>query len=208
MRSSGGSMRSSQRSARRYSQRACDSLHGAGHEGQAARDGLEIDIVLEQDAGDVLELAGVLSQHRVFELHDIDALRDRSGDGSAMPNPGCEIREPREARSTQQLRRSHGPDHIFGGRANAIQLFVRGALVGKIEEHNQVQFAQARQLMHRLIHEHAAAMDGRANGVRCNEQHAQGRPRRVKRAEGVAEMAAQRPAQSFGVGNRRKPERA
>ena len=44
----------------------------AGHVRQTARDRLEVDVVLEQDAGDASKLARVLPHHRVFELQHVD----------------------------------------------------------------------------------------------------------------------------------------
>ncbi len=125
--------------------------------------------MLEQDAGDAAELARVLSQHRVFELHHIDALRENL----AMDQP----RQVRDAKFTNrvrfdgahQLRHTQRPNHIVSGCANAVELCMRCELAGRVEEHHQVEFAPSRQFLNRLVHEHAAAMDGRANRIGCNE---------------------------------------
>ena len=56
--------------------------------GKPPRDGLEINVVLEQNARDAAELSGVLAQHRVFELQHVDPLQCKSGDESARPDRG------------------------------------------------------------------------------------------------------------------------
>ena len=88
-----------------------------------------------------------------------------------------------------------------------IQLRVRlpFALVDRADD--QVQFAQPRQFAHGLVHEHAAAVDRRADRIGRDEQNAQRvRARARSGSEGVAKMAAQRPAERFAC--RRSPASA
>ena len=129
--------------------------------------------MLEQNAGDVLELARVLSQHRVFELHHIDALRENL----PMDQPR-QIRDAKFANRVRfdgahQLRHAQRPNHKVSGCANAVEFCMRGDLARRVEEHHQVEFAPSRQFLNCLVHEHAAAMNGWANRIRRNKQHAQ-----------------------------------
>ena len=46
----------------------------AASSGETAADGLEVDVVLEQQASDAVKIPMVLAERGVFELHNVDAL--------------------------------------------------------------------------------------------------------------------------------------
>ena len=54
---------------------------------------------------------------------------------------------------------------------------LRGSLRRVVQHGDHVHRRELRQFAQRLIHEHAAAMHRRADGIRRNEQHAQSRDR-------------------------------
>ena len=148
-----------------------EALEDARHKRQAPRDGLEVDVVLKQDARDSAKLAGVLTEHGVFQLQHVNSTQEKL----AMDQP-AQVRIS-EFPHRMGLQRADGflpsfhANNVFRRGAEAIELRVGGTLLLKVEQHDQMQFAQAREFAHRLIHEYTAPVDGRTNGIGRNEQN-------------------------------------
>ncbi len=178
--------------------------------GQSAGDGLEVNIVFEENAGDTSKLSRVLAHHQVFKLQNVDA----ASIDLAMDEP-CEIGVAKlEHRvwcdRADVFLAGLEADHVLDRGANAIQFFVRIVLMRIVQHDDHVKLAQSRELANGLIHEHAASVHRRADRVRRDEQHAQRSavPRDgIHLRERVAEMAAQGTAEGFRVGNRGKCSR-
>ncbi len=108
----------------------------AAHERQRAGDRLEIDVVLEQRAGEAIKAPGVLAERRVFELDHVDAAeQDFAADDPldfgrmefvhGVRSDGGEVRI--------EIVAAHDE---FGAVAERTQFFVGGEFVGIIEHHD------------------------------------------------------------------------
>src|SRR5579863_7370871 len=103
------------------------------HEGQPARDRLEIDVVLEQDTGDPAELAGILPHNSIFKLQYIDL----ASVDLAVDQPG-QITAAELAHSVRLGRRaapgqSAAANHVLGGGAHPVELLMRRAVFRIVE---------------------------------------------------------------------------
>ena len=143
------------------------------HARQLARDRLEVDIVLEQDARNLAELTRILPHRHVLELQHVDVLQQNL----TMDQPfEVAIAELRHRMRMQRIRtNAHGPscERQTPPTRIARQLSCAARCVLKIEQHDQVQSRESRQLGRRLIHEHAAAVSRRADRIRRDEQNGQ-----------------------------------
>ncbi len=145
------------------------------HVRQPPRDGLEIDVVLEQNAGDVAEPAGILSQHGVFELQHVD----RAQINLAMDQPGeIGVAEfARRVRLDRSERLSAGRPCARCTRTDA-QMRSSSSCASRscsmIQQDDQMQIAKPREFANGLVHEDAAAVDRRADRIRGDEQDAAG----------------------------------
>ncbi len=174
-------------------------LGESDHVAQPAPDRLEIDIVLEEGAGDAAVLAAVLRQRGVFELQHVDALLiDLAVDQPVQIFVGEFVHRVRQKR-TRIAYTAAGPHQPLGAGAETAQFFVVLLLPLPIQQFHHVHFGQPRQLPQRLVHEDAAAVHRRADGIRRNEQHAQGFGRGFHGREAIAEIAAQRAPERFGI---------
>ena len=155
--------------------------------------------MLEKDARQAVKGFGVLPQRRVFELQHVD-----------LPSVDLPVDEPQEilagefANGVRQNRRGRGrPAARFhqqlDRRAHLRQASVRRQFLRVVQQHDQVQFAQASQFTHGLVHEHAPAVDWRNDRVRRNEQHPQPFRPRCDLGEAVAEVPSQRTPESLRV---------
>ena len=154
--------------------RAFISPNDADHVAQAAPDRLKVDVVLEQRRGDAPKLAAVLRHRRVLELQHDRSACNRAGGGSAIRDRRWRTRGRRAAPAipcpwagrwaapaTRRRRRTSRSSSLSASCAGPVQQF------------DHVNFRQLHHLAQRLVHEDAAAVDRRADGVGRNEQHAQ-----------------------------------
>src|SRR4051812_41743725 len=88
---------------------------------------------------------------------------------------------------------------VVRGCADRVKLGVRGALPFMIEQYDEVQVGELRQFPNRLIHEYTAAVDGRANRVRRDEEYVEPVRARGEFLECIAEVGAKRTAERFAV---------
>ena len=87
----------------------------------------------------------------------------------------------------------------LGGDAEPAQFPVGLFLPGIVEQLDHVHFREFGQLAQGLVHEHTAAVNRGADGVRRNEEHAQSLRSGVHGIEAVAEIAAERTQEGFAV---------
>src|ERR1700720_20157 len=64
-----------------------------------------------------------------------------------------------------------------------------------------MQFAKPSELAHSLVHKDRAAVHRGKNRIRGNKENSQRSRLRGKRAERIAEVTAERPAERFAVGD-------
>ena len=128
--------------------------------------------MLEKRADEALERPGVLAERGVFELDHVDAVQQNL----ALDQPfdlGLLKFVDGVRRDGSEMWIAVGRSHVeFDGFAVAEQFFVGRALRSVIEHHDGVYFARSRQFAQRVIHEQAAAVRGRADGIGRDEEHA------------------------------------
>ena len=166
---------------------------------ETSRDGLEIDIVLENHAGQPIEAAGVLDERRIFELQYVDATEvDLTMDQPLEMGIG-ELADCIRRDGCAPAGVASSTHRQLDGRAKGAQLFVGLALLRRFQQRDHVYFGPLRQLAQCPVHEDATAVDRRADGIRRYEQNSQGLMLWIDGAEAVPEIAAERPAECLGV---------
>ncbi len=167
-------------------------FESTAHVLESAPDRLEVDVVLEQDAGDAAVFAGVLAERRVFELQDIHLARE----DLAVNAPGqivvLKLAHRVRNNRAQIARAALHTAQEFCGLAEFVESLVRVQLIGTIEQDDRVDVGDPRQFPQRLVHEDAAAVSRRTDRIRRDKQHAQPARLDFERIEAVAEIAAQR----------------
>src|ERR1035437_7822441 len=183
-------------------------IQDADHVAQAAPNGLEVDVVLEQRRSDAAKLAAVLRHGHVLQLQHIDlAAIELAVDEPFQIVIG-------ELANRMRFQRAHafgppaGPYQPLGGGAEGAQFLVGRFLRWPVQQLDDVYFGELRHLAQSLVHEDAAAVDGRADEIRRDEQDARTERGGLQDGEAIAEVAAQWAFEGFGVADPSERQRA
>ena len=142
---------------------------GAAHHGQLAADGLEIHVVLEQDARQLAKIHSVLGERCIFQLYCVDAPGvDLAVDQPLQVAVG-EFRNGVRKNRSQGLLFSLHSDDIFHRAGIELKMFVRRAFPLMVQQNDEVKVRLAGQMVNGLGHENRAAVNGWSDGIGRDE---------------------------------------
>jgi hypothetical protein len=146
--------------------------------------------VFEDDGRDLAETPGVLRHHRVFQLEHVDPMQidlpwiSHSSSWLRNSRTACGSMDPNDFSRPSMRTMYSALAHI------SVTCWCGAKSAWIIEQRDQMQFGVARQFTYRLVHEDPAAVNGRVNGIRRNEQNARLSLGRFELVEAVAEVTA------------------